>query len=87
MTETDFLDQPPDDATLTAYDRAHLKLYLRLLDAETEGAHWHEVVEHLFGISPKADPERAARVHITHLSRAKWIAGSGYSELFLQRPN
>lgn len=81
MTKQDFLDQPPDGATLTSYDRAHLKLYLRLLDADAEGADWTEVVELLFDICPKAEPERAKQVHSAHLARAKWMTQSGFSEL------
>ncbi|HEV7285510.1 MAG TPA: DUF2285 domain-containing protein, partial [Kaistia sp.] len=37
-----FLDAPPSSDTLTTYDREHMKLYLRLLDAEREGADWRE---------------------------------------------
>lgn len=81
MTKEDFLDQPPDGAALTAYDRAHLKLYLRLLDADAGGADWKEVVEALFGICTKTERARAERVHTAHLSRAKWMTQSGYSEL------
>lgn len=81
MTKEDFLDQPPGGAALTAYDQAHLKLYLRLLDADAEGADWKEVVEALFGICAKAEPERAARVHTAHLARAKWMTESGFCEL------
>jgi hypothetical protein len=81
VTKEAFLDQPPGGAALTAYDRAHLKLYLRLLDADAAGADWKEVVEVLFGICATAQPERAARVHTAHLARAKWMTESGYSEL------
>ncbi|OJY74079.1 MULTISPECIES: DUF2285 domain-containing protein [unclassified Rhizobium] len=81
MTKEDFLDQPPGGAVLTAYDQAHLRLYLRLLDADAEGADWKEVVEVLFGICAKTEPERAARVHTAHLARAKWMTTSGYREL------
>ncbi|WP_333836089.1 DNA -binding domain-containing protein [Novosphingobium sp.] len=81
MTKEDFLDQPPGGAALTAYDQAHLKLYLRLLDAEAEGADWKEVVEVLFGICAKSEPERAARVHTSHLARAKWMTENGFGEL------
>ncbi len=81
MTKEEFLDQPPGGAALTAYDQAHLKLYLRLLDAEAEGADWKEVVEALFGICAQIEPERAARVHTAHLSRAKWMTECGYGEL------
>jgi hypothetical protein len=81
VIKEDFVDQPPDGAALTAYDRAHLKLYLRLLDADAEGADWTEVVEVLFGICAKAEPERAARIHTAHLARAKWMTENGLSEL------
>ena len=35
-TASKFLDEPPDSETLTTYDREHIKLYMRLLDAERE---------------------------------------------------
>lgn len=85
MTKDDFLDQPPSGAALTAYDRAHVKLYLRLLDADAEGADWKEVVEILFGLDPGAEPDRASRVYSAHLKRAKWISESGFGELLGQR--
>lgn len=81
VTKQDFLDQPPGGAALTACDRAHLKLYLRLLDADAEGADWKEVVRVLFGICAKTEPERAAHIHAAHLSRAKWMTQSGFGEL------
>src|SRR3546814_21018268 len=48
VTKEDFLDEPPVSADLTAYDQAHLKLYMRLLDPEPAGAAWGEVVQVLF---------------------------------------
>ena len=36
MTHQAFLDEPPQSTLLTSYDRAHMKLYMRLLDAETD---------------------------------------------------
>ena len=84
---TEFLDQPPSGPALTAYDHAHLKLYIRLLDAEARGAHWSQVVEALFGICAEADYERAAKVHSSHLARAKWMTQSGFVELLGQRLN
>jgi len=85
VTTHDFLDDPPGGAALTAYDQAHVRLYLRLLDAEAEGADWTEVVETLFGISPKAEPERASRVYQSHMDRAKWMTKSGFCELLQGR--
>ena len=32
-----YLDTPPSSQTLTSYDREHMKLYMRLLDAERDG--------------------------------------------------
>lgn len=84
MTAPDFLDQPPESATLTDYDRKHLKLYIRLLDAETEGADWREAVTILFGLDPACDPARARRIHETHLTRARWMTEHGYRHLLRQ---
>ena len=86
MTQAGFLDQPPESATLTDYDRAHMKLYLRLLDAATDGAAWQEAVSVLFGIDPDKNPERARRVHDSHLARARWMTEHGYRLLANERP-
>jgi len=85
VTKVDYLDEPPVSAAVTAYDQAHLKLYLRLLDAEADGASWREVVEVLFGLDPSAEPDRAAKIHATHLARAKWMSESGFCELLGSR--
>jgi len=81
VTQETFLDEPPEGPVLTSYDREHIKLYLRLLDAEAEGADWEEVVEILFGIDLEKEPHRAARVHTRHLARAKWLTENGYRDL------
>jgi hypothetical protein len=36
---------PPPDPVLTVYDEEHLLTYLRLLDANAEGADWREVAQ------------------------------------------
>ena len=76
-----FQDQPPTDARLTDYDRAHLATYLRLLDAETEGASWEEVAVIIFGIDPKTDHARAELVYQSHLARAHWMTENGFRNL------
>lgn len=76
-----FLDEPPQSTTLTNYDRTHMKLYMRLLDAESDGADWREAVAVLFGIDPCKEPERANRVHRSHLGRARWMREHGYRQL------
>ena len=76
-----FADEPPQSASLTDYDRRHLALYVRLLDAAEEGAEWTEVARVLFGLDPKRDGERARRVYDSHLARALWMTDHGYSDL------
>ena len=85
MTTT-FLDEPPASTALTEYDRQHVKLYVRLLDAEADGADWREAVEVLFGICPKSEPDRAMQVHDAHLARSHWMTEHGYRQLRRSRP-
>jgi hypothetical protein len=80
------LDPPVDDQapaldSLTAYDQAHLVTYLRLLDADAEGADWTEVARIMLHIDPKQEPERARRAWESHLARAKWMTEHGYRHL------
>jgi hypothetical protein len=81
MGKADFLDEPPDSAHLTDYDRAHFATYLRLLDAEADAAHWAEAVRVIFGLDPDEQPDRAQHVHETHLARARWMTENGYRDL------
>jgi Uncharacterized conserved protein (DUF2285) len=76
-----FSDEPPQSSTLTDYDREHLSLYVRLLDAAEEGAEWTEVARILFGLDPKRDRERARSVYDSHLARAHWMTEHGYRDL------
>ena len=78
VMQVHFLDEPPQSAALTTYDREHMKLYMRLLDAATDGADWREAVTILFGLDPDRDPDRARHVHDTHLARARWMTEHGY---------
>lgn len=87
MTTDSFRDDAPTGDLLTDYDRAHVKLYVRLLDAEADGADWREVVRILFGIDAEAEPERARRVHDSHLARAHWMSEHGYKILRHDRPH
>ncbi|MDF2113984.1 DUF2285 domain-containing protein [Roseiarcaceae bacterium H3SJ34-1] len=76
-----FLDEPPASQRLTPYDREHMVLYLRLLDAARDGADWQEAVQILFGLDPHSNPQRCRRIHDTHLARARWMTEHGYREL------
>jgi hypothetical protein len=66
---------------LTGYDEQHLVTYLRLLDADAEGADWREVAKIVLKIDPIKEPERAKRCWESHLSRAKWMTESGHRHL------
>lgn len=76
-----FLDEPPPGQGLTPYDREHMTLYLRLLDAARDGADWREAVRILFGLDPELDPRRCRLIHDSHLARARWMSDRGYRNL------
>ncbi len=81
MTVPAFEDRPPEGLRITSYDERHLATYLRLLDADAEGADWREVVMALFGLDADRDPEHAKTVHDSHLARARWMTETGYRYL------
>jgi hypothetical protein len=55
--------------------------YLRLLDAEEDGADWREVAKLVLRIDPTHEPVRARRAWETHLARAHWMMNNGYRHL------
>lgn len=85
VTPPPVLDQPPQLDRVSAYDETHLASYIRLLDAEAEGADWREAVAIIFGLDPKKEPARAKLVHDSHLARAHWLKDTGYRHLLEPR--
>lgn len=81
MTKTGFDDCAPESEQLTTYDEGHLIDYLRLLDADTDGADWREAAAVIFGIDVAAEPDRAKTMHDSHLARARWMTEVGYAHL------
>ena len=81
MTTPPFEDRAPADDHITAYDERHFVTYLRILDADKEGANWREVASIVFGLDADAEPDRARQVHDSHLARARWMTEQGYREL------
>lgn len=81
MTTPPFEDNPPADERVTPYDEHHFVTYLRILDAEAEGAGWREIAAIVFGLDPSIDPDRARRVCESHLDRARWMTTHGYRDL------
>lgn len=77
----DIADEAPLSDAITPYDEAHFVVYLRLLDAEADGADWREAAKVILRLDPAADPEHARRCWESHLQRARWMAKSGYRRL------
>jgi hypothetical protein len=61
-------------------------MYLRLLDANEDGADWREVAAIVLELDVTQDPERARRTWETHLVRAIWMTETGYRHLLQKRP-
>ena len=81
LPDPDVSDTAPDANVLTGYDEQHLVRYLRLLDADTDGAHWADVARVVLHIDPAQEPERARIAWESHLARAKWMTVQGYKHL------
>jgi hypothetical protein len=79
-------DVAPTSSAMTGYDTMHLITYLRLLDADAEGADWRQVARIVLKIDPKKEPGRAKRMWESHLSRAKWMTEHGYRHLLRGGP-
>ncbi|PAL25288.1 DUF2285 domain-containing protein [Sphingopyxis sp. GW247-27LB] len=87
MSTSQFADRAPDVSQLTTYDETHLVDYLRLLDADGEGADWREAAAHILGIDVASEPHRAKTMHDSHLARARWMTEVGYAHLLgCERP-
>ncbi|WP_377828388.1 DNA -binding domain-containing protein [Bradyrhizobium lupini] len=79
--DPDVADTAPVSNQLTVYDEQHIITYLRLLDANAEGADWKEVARIVLHIDPIIEPDRARRAWETHLARAQWMTEHGYRHL------
>lgn len=79
--DPELLPAPPASDDLTDYDYRLLIVYLRLLDAEAEGADWAEVARVVLRLDPVCEPRKARAMHAAHLSRARWMRDHGYYKL------
>ncbi len=84
---TGLLAAPPSSEQVTDYDLKHAKLYLRLLDADAEGAGWREPARLVLGLDCDIDPSAAERIHAAHLARALWMTREGYKDLLRRDGN
>src|SRR5712672_2377682 len=76
--DPDVADTAPSDPVLTVYDEEHVITYLRLLDADAQGADWREVARIVLHLDPKHDSDHARQTFESHLSRAKWMTEQSY---------
>ena len=74
-------DLPTESPVLTDYDRAHMQVYIQILDADAAAAPWEGVASLVLGLDPVADPSAAKRSYDAHLARAKWMTQVGYRML------
>ncbi|MCK1662013.1 DUF2285 domain-containing protein [Bradyrhizobium sp. 151] len=75
--DPDVADVAPNEPALTAYDEQHVVTYIRLLQAEGEGASWREVAQVVLHMDPEREPDRARAAYQSHLARAKWVTEQG----------
>lgn len=75
--DPDVADVAPSEPALTVYDEQHAVTYIRLLQAEGEGADWREVARIVLHIDPEREPDRARAAYQSHLARAKWVTEKG----------
>ena len=59
--DPDIADLAPAGPLLTSYDEEHVVTYLRLIDADQDGADWRDVSRIVLHIDPDKDTERARR--------------------------
>lgn len=71
----------PSGDVVTDYDRAHLQLYIRLLDAHSAGASDDEMCRIVLEIDPEDDPVTAKQLLENHLERAKWMSSVGFRQI------
>ena len=75
------VDDVPWSDAITTYDEAHFVVYLRLLDADADGATADEMARIILGIDPAQEPGRAHKALASHLRRARWMTKHGYRRL------
>ena len=82
--DPEIAERAPDVPHLTDYDYRLLICYLRLLDAEGDGADWRDVARLVLKADPVRDPVRAKARYDSHLARAHWMTEQGYRQLLLE---
>ena len=73
--------EPPVSDHLTDHDRAHFKIYLRILDGVADDADPAEIARVVLGADMDRNPERGYRLFEAYHARAVWMTKHGYREL------
>lgn len=74
-------DEVPRADHVTEYDEEHFITYVRLLEADAEGAHKEEMARIILGIDAAKEPDRASKTLQSHLAQAHWMTEHGYRGL------
>jgi hypothetical protein len=74
-------DVAPAGPALTEYDEEHMITYMRVLDADQQGADWRDVSRIVLRIDPDTEADRARIAFESHLSRPGWMTEQGYRHL------
>ena len=74
-------DAAPSGDVITDYDRAHLQLYIRLLDARSAGTSSDDMCRVILEIDPTTDPDSAQKLLESHLERADWLCSVGFRQI------
>jgi len=82
--DPDVDDEAPTGPDITIYDEEHFVTYLRLLDAQTDGADWKEVARIVLHRDPVVEESRTRHCWESHLARAQWMTGKGYRRILEQ---
>ena len=73
---------PPESETVTDYDRRCFKLYIMLLDADASSEEWSDACKRILEKNAIQNHECTFQQYQSHLKRAKWMAKTGYLQLF-----
>lgn len=79
--DPDVDDLAPTGTEITPYDEIHFVTYMRLLDAEADGADWREVAAIVLHRDAAIDERRTWICWESHLTRARWMTYRGYRRL------
>ena len=77
--DLDVADLAPSHPALTPYDEQHAITYMRLLDADAEGADWREVARIVLHIDPEREPDPGA-AGLRQPSCPRQVGGTGKQE-------